>query len=143
MTIWKSAIASIMLLAGFGISDAVSAGGAAEYSVPMRDTRNEDMARNDSASASNVGRCNALAGRALGVVHRIDQIDEGQEQQLCSNLLALFNTFLGTPNCFALLANGQLLPSHAVGQYQLACEVIRERCGVDPGDVACPFPSPS
>ena len=88
----------------------------------------------DSSDASRVGRCNALAGRALGLVHRIDQ----GETDLCGNLVGLFTQF--APNCLGLLADGQLFLNHAVGEYRLACDVFKNICGEDPGDTVRPFP---
>jgi hypothetical protein len=103
-------IASLGLVAGPGAASAAPAGAAA------------------------VGQCNALAGRALGLVHRIDQ----GNLDLCEDLLDLFNIFAGA-GCIDLLLEGKLFLTRAVGQYQLACQVFVEDCGGQVPEPVCVF----
>jgi len=140
MTKISSIVSIIALMAGMALGGQVSAGGRAE-GVGADGASIAGAAAAQAAGASLVGRCNSLAGRALGLVHRIDHGDNA----LCADLGALFQTF-AEAGCLPLLAGGQLFLNHAVGQYELACRVFTDPAGptscgasLPPDSGVCPF----
>ena len=89
---------------------------------------------NPVSADDSVGQCNAIAGQALGIVHRIDNGED-----LCADLDATFNDF-GASGCIPLLIDGELFLNDAVEQYFLACNVFKNICGADPQSFGiCPF----
>ena len=133
MTFVKSVVASIALVVTMVLS--VPAG-----AQPAESGAGSDQATHSAANASAVGKCNALAGRALGLVHRIDQ-GIGNHDALCANLGGLFASF-GDAGCLQRLNDGELFLTHAVGQYQLACEVFTSSPPDGCGFVLPPPPAP-
>jgi hypothetical protein len=129
MRAMKSLVASIAFVSSVAFAGNASAGSYLGFQPLTGEALGADSRSSESASASTVGRCNALAGRALGLVHRIDQGQDG----LCQNLLNLFVSF-GAAGCLERLANGELFLNHAIGEYRLACQVFTETCNFPPPD---------